>query len=339
MLELKRYRGNPILQPDKEVWWRSQAVFNPAAWTCEEGIHLLPRAVGEYEHYVSRIGHFLVSGRRDRLEVKCQSKSPVFEPQEDYEKGAVEDPRIISLEEKLIMTYVALNRFPKESSNSAVTALAVAKDSNFKEFERWGVITPQDSNDKDVVLFPERINGKYYMIHRPSHWRKKWFAQQYSNKSKPWIPCTFRELPSKPSVWLSCSWSNDLKNWHDHKLIMEPTFSWEEKKIGPGAPPVKTEDGWLLVYHGMDENFVYRAGVALLEIDNPSHIIARLPYPIIEPKEKYEKEGDVPNVVFPTAAVIIDEELWVFYGAADKTVGLAFCNLELLLKELRKFKI
>jgi len=115
---------------------------------------------------------------------------------------------------------------------------------------------------------------------------------------------------------------------------MKPEEDWEAKKIGAGPPPIETEKGWLLIYHGVDENEVYRAGAALLDLKEPWKVIARLPEPILEPEKHYEKVGDVPNVVFPEGAVLIGDELIVFYGAADKYCCAASINIDELLNEM-----
>ena len=116
---------------------------------------------------------------------------------------------------------------------------------------------------------------------------------------------------------------------------LRPTYPWEARKIGAGPPPIKTEEGWLLIYHGVDERSVYRAGLALLDLDDPTRVIARLPEPILAPEMPYEREGDIPNVVFPTGAVVRDGVLYVYYGAADKVCALATAPVSDLLAALR----
>lgn len=120
---------------------------------------------------------------------------------------------------------------------------------------------------------------------------------------------------------------------------MRPKYWWEAKKIGGGAPPIPTNEGWLVIYHGVDDNLVYRAGAALLDYDNPLKVIARFPEPILEPERQFEKVGDVPNVVFPTGTAIFDDELLVYYGGADKAIGVATASLSELLYELLRHKI
>jgi predicted GH43/DUF377 family glycosyl hydrolase len=119
---------------------------------------------------------------------------------------------------------------------------------------------------------------------------------------------------------------------------MRPKYEWEAKKIGAGPPPIMTEAGWLLIYHGVDANHVYRAGVALLDLEDPSKVIARSPYPILEPEEEYERIGDVPNVVFPEGTVAQDGTLYVYYGGADKCCCLATAPLLDLVGFVAQFR-
>lgn len=182
-------------------------------------------------------------------------------------------------------------------------------------FRRLGIITPYQADDKDVVLFPEKVQGKYAVIHRPANW------------VGPGYPV------ERPSIWFA--FLDGLPGrMYGHKLIMQPEEDWEAKKIGAGPPPIKTEKGWLLIYHGVDWGHVYRAGAVLLDLEEPWRIIARTRDPILEPKEPYEVEGDVPNVVFPEGAVVIGDELLVFYGGADKVCCLAKAGLDELLSYL-----
>ena len=122
-----------------------------------------------------------------------------------------------------------------------------------------------------------------------------------------------------------------MTNFEKHTLLLKPEQDWEALKVGAGPPPIKTKYGWLLIYHGVDKDRFYRAGAALLDLNEPSKVIGRTKTPILEPKEPYEKNGDVNNVVFPTGACIIDGKLFVYYGAADKVCCLASAELESLL--------
>lgn len=173
-----------------------------------------------------------------------------------------------------------------------------------------------------------------FLFTEPAH-----TIQQKENKKKRkkvWLPCPQNDLPEKPSIWIA--YSTNLKKWGEYKAVMEPKEEWEEWKIGAGPPPVRTPEGWLLIYHGVDKAKHYRAGLALLDLENPSRVIARLPRPILEPEKYYEKEGDTPNVVFPEGTIVKNEKLFVYYGGADEVCCLATAKIEDLLKELKKFR-
>jgi predicted GH43/DUF377 family glycosyl hydrolase len=157
------------------------------------------------------------------------------------------------------------------------------------------------------------------MLHRPTSWVGGSYGTQ------------------EPAIWLA--YSDDLRSWDygegAENLLMLPEAAWEEAKIGAGPPPVKTEAGWLMIYHGVDHKYVYRVGAALLDLEDPSRVIARTADFLMQPDEEWERVGVIPNVCFPTAAVAApDGELLVYYGAADMHVGLATANMNELLDYL-----
>lgn len=328
MVQLRRWSENPILTPSPEHFWEKEAVYNPGAFRHEGKVYLLYRAVGEYEQYSSRFG---LAISEDGFHFERVSEEPVFEPGADYDKGGCEDPRIVKINEQFLITYAALPQPPSYYGDFIKRIKSLRKDpllprihvpshtgllrsQDLRRFERVAMITPPDVDDRDGVLFPEKIGGEYLLLHRPT----EWVGSEYGTE--------------KPSIWLA--YSSDLVHWSNHKLLLKPEHSWESKKIGAGPPPIKTSEGWLVIYHGVDEQSVYRAGVLLLDLQEPHRIISRLPYPILEPEEDYEKVGDIPNVVFPTGTVLIDGELFIYYGAADKVCCVATVPLNDLLDAL-----
>jgi predicted GH43/DUF377 family glycosyl hydrolase len=316
-------RGGVVLAPRKDSWWESRAVFNPAAYKDGEGtVHLLYRAIGDDNGaYVSRLGH---ATSKNGVDFERMSDKPVLAPHKDYpyDQGAIEDPRITEIEGKIYITYVAVGVPALTPGKLCPSALASTKD--FMVFERYGIITPLDDiDDRDTVLFPKRIHGDYVMLHRPQ--------QILNGDYRGW------KTGEPSAIWMA--FSKDLKKWGMGRPIMKPEKNWEAKKIGAGPPPIETPDGWLLLYHGVDKDHVYRAGAALLDLKNPTRVIARLSQPILEPKEKYEAAGDVPNVVFPEGAVVLDERLYVYYGGGDKVCAVATVPLANLLDALRAEKI
>jgi len=342
MIKLKRAKENPIFSPNENIEWESKAVFNPGVVLENDKIFLLYRAIGEYDTYISRIG---LATSNDGINFERENKVPIIEPREDYDRWACEDPRVVKVDDTFYITYVALSTRIREGGKptyeiihnlNSQTALITTND--FVKFERHGIITPKNSDNRDVVIFPEKINGEFIILHRPHRWCKNWFNDPRSKKIDVSIPVPFEELPQKPSVWISHS--SDLKNWTEHKMLIQSSHKNDEK-TGPGAPPIKTSKGWLLIYHHVEKDkegkIVYTAKAALLDLKNPSKIIAKIPYPILEPKEDYEINGDVNNVVFPTGVFVKDDTLFVYYGTADKYCGLATIKLDEIIDELLKY--
>lgn len=344
MIELKRAEENPILLPNEDVEWESGAVFNPGAVLKDGEVYLLYRAIGEYDTYISRIG---LATSSDGIHFERKNKNPVIEPQENYDRWACEDPSITKIGDTFYITYVALSQRIREGGKptyeiihdlNSQTALVTTKD--FVKFKRHGIITPKDSDNRDVEIFPEKIDGKFVILHRPHRWCKDWFENPKSQKIDVAIPIPFEKLPQKPATWIS--YSSDLKIWFDHEPLLRASHEGDEK-TGAGAPPIKTDAGWLLIYHHVErdekDKIIYTAKAALLDLKDPAKLIAKIPYPILSPKEKYEVKGDVDNVVFPTGAIVKGDELFVYYGAADKYCGLATIKLDEIIDELLRHRI
>ncbi len=280
-----RVPENPVLVPRAEVPWERKAVFNPGVVEYKGKIYMLYRAVGEYERYISRLG---LAVSEDGIHFE-RFREPVFEPREEYERFGCEDPRITPLEGRFYITYTALSaRAFSERGN--YVGLASTKD--FHTFERHGVVLPE-FEDKDAVIFPEQVKGKYVMFHR-----------------------------IVPDIWIA--YSEDLVHWYGHKKVMYPRPGcWDSVKIGAGPPPVKTDEGWLLFYHGVDKARTYRMGVALFDLDAPEKLISRPLEYVLEPREEWEREGDIPHVVFACGVVERDGDFLLYYGGGDKVVGVA----------------
>ena len=310
-VQLSRVKSNPILIPDESNWWESKAVFNCSVLNDGNIIHMLYRAVGDYDDYVSRIGY---ATSIDGLSF-TRRKEIAISPELDYEIYGMEDPRLTSIENQTYVTYVVLSNHVKKGP-TASTALAITDD--FSCYKRLGIITIPGSDNKDVVLFPKN-NGdtrskKYRILHRPN----KWTGPAYKT--------------CRPSIWLGEG--DSVTNFFSHSLLIKPEQAWEALKVGAGMSPIKTRKGWLVIYHGVSIDRVYSAGACLLDPNNPHKILGRTKEPILTPEEHYEKSGDVSNVVFPTGACIIDNELFVYYGGADKVCCVATVDLDHLLEYL-----
>jgi beta-1,2-mannobiose phosphorylase / 1,2-beta-oligomannan phosphorylase len=310
----QRYSKNPILSPKIDSLWESKAVFNCSTLYDGKNVNMLYRAIGEYDYYISRIGYAQsVDGYTFE-----RRKNPVIDITEDYEKYGIEDPRITMIDDDIFITYVVLSDYVKFRPIVS-SALAVTKD--FMEFSKMGIISNPVENCKDVVLFPEKFAIKnssskrkesvYLSLRRPSHF----VGPAYGT--------------DKPSIWIYKG--SSLAEMNEHKVIMKPEQDWENLKIGAGPAPIKTKKGWLLIYHGVSQEKVYRAGAVILDLNDPSKVIYRCSRPILEPFEPYERFGDVNNVVFPTGTAIIDNNLFLYYGGADKVCCVATVDLDSLL--------
>lgn len=335
-LKLKKYERNPVLSPNKNNAWESLVTCNPGVWY-EDGIfYMLYRAAGNDEEHRIRFG---LATSDNGMDFKRDSDKPVLEPSLDGpDMGAIEDPRIVKFGKEYYITY-AYRPYPPGQywnfghdeirlpevgedaplvlkNNIANSGLVLTKD--FHTYRRLGRITSPQLDDRDVILFPEKINGNYAMLHRP----KEWVGKEYGCEH--------------PSIWIK--FSNDLMVWDEpSKLLLSGIKGTWEEKIGGSTPPLKTKDGWLIIYHGVENGGqgFYRVGAVLLDLEDPTIVTHRLPYFIMEPEYDYELEGYYRGCVFPTGNMIIDNTLYVYYGAADKYVGLATCNLEELLNALK----
>lgn len=339
-MKLQKYQGNPILSPLAGSPWENLVTCNPGVIYDGGTFYMLYRAAGDDEDHVIRFG---LATSTDGFHFTRASQEPVFGPSEDGpDSGCVEDPRIVKLGDTFYITYAyrpyAPGRYwtfphdvvrlpacdgfaPKAWAKSlGNTGLAMTKD--FRSFRRLGRLTSPVLDDRDVILFPEKVGGKYVMLHRP----KDWVGPSYG--------------VSEPSIWIK--FSDDLLAWEDKPsklLLTGRAHSWEEK-IGGSTPPILTDEGWLMLYHGVADGGLaqYSVGALLLKADDPTVVLSRTPEPILEPELPYETQGFYNGCVFPTGNVVVDGTLYVYYGAADKHVGVATCKLDELLKYLNKFK-
>lgn len=316
---LERYDNNPILTANEENWWESKSVFNCASLYDGKKVHLLYRAVGEYKDYVSRIGY---ASSNDGYTF-MRNSDMATEPVEEYERYGIEDPRLFQLESRAYFTYVVPSNYVR---NRPTVSTALATTEDYHEFKRLGLITPRLHDDKDVVYFSTKMaptsgdlkssngsDGKcYFSLHRPS----SWIGVSYG--------------VDKPSIWLAESFN--LTDFQRYSILLRPEQDWEASKVGAGPPPIRTKRGWLVIYHAVSNSKVYRAGAAVLDLNEPNRILGRCKHPILEPDKVYETTGDVNNVVFPSGACVIDGTLFLYYGGADRVCCLATANLDSLVK-------
>jgi len=333
-MKLQRFEGNPILSPNPANAWESLVATNPGAWYDEDQkrVFLLYRAAGADPAHVIRLG-LATSG--DGYHFTRAGAEPAFGPSPDgFDGGCVEDPRIVRFGEHYFVTYASRPfppgqywtpnnavatpppmpaEFPQAFRNNA-TATGLAITTDFRRWLRAGRLTSPMVDDRDVILFPEKIGGRFVMMHRPMNW----VGPKYGTDA--------------PAMWIS--FADDLLAWGDSRLLAKGKYDWEGGKIGGNTPPIRTPYGWFTVYHGVGNDWKYRLGAFLLDLEDPSKVLHRTPDWLLEPVEPYELVGHYPGVVFPCGSVVIDGTLFVYYGGADKYVGLATCRFDELLDHL-----
>ncbi|BAS29302.1 glycoside hydrolase family 130 protein [Limnochorda pilosa] len=286
----QRYDGNPILTPAQ--WpYPVNAVFNPAAARLGGETLLLCRVED-----LRGFSHLTLARSRDGRTGWRIDPQPTLESSPEYreEHWGLEDPRITWLEEEghFAVTYVSFSR------GGPLVSLITTRD--FQSFERVGPLLPPE--DKDAALFPRRFKGRYALIHRPI-------------------------IRGEAHVWIS--FSPDLKHWGDHRILIPVRPGWWDcHRVGLGPQPIETPEGWLILYHGVRltaSGSVYRIGLALLDLEEPWRLVRRSDQWVFGPREPYERIGDVSDVTFPSGALVdpATDELRVYYGAADTSVGLA----------------
>lgn len=337
---IKKYENNPILSPDENIEFEAKCVLNPAVVFDDklDKFVMVYRAAGMDDKHVIQFG---LATSDDGIHFTKCSKEPVFKANRyEPDGGCVEDPRITKIGETYFMTYAArcyapgpywlpewpfppiytdendvhTNDMPGFTrTNVTRTYLAATKD--FVHYQRLGRITEANVDDRDVVLFPERINGKYWMISRPK----------------------FENVPgvNMPSIWISSG--DDVGEFDKPELLITGgTTDWEVQRIGAGTVPIKTKYGWFLLYHGVDAKGIYRVGALILDLNDPRKVIKRTKNWFMEPDQPFELQGIYDGCVFPTATVLKDGILYIYYGCADKHIGLAFANFDDLLESVMK---
>lgn len=340
MITLTRHEGGPILSPDAAYSWEKEGVFNPGVVHTGSEVVMLYRAVGELDAYISRFG---LATSTDGTTFTRASSAPVFEPHESFDQWATEDPRITKIDDDYYVTYVAVperimlngSSFPRTTPLETATGLLRTRD--FRTYENLGIISAADSDNKDIVLFPRKINGRYAMLHRPNRWNKPKCARRQAEGNPVNWPCDLTALPDKPAIWIA--WSDDLLHWDNHQVFLPASHS-NDSKIGPGVPPIETPLGWLVIYHHVTttdrpDGFCYTARAALFALDDPTHCIGKLKYDILAPEAVYEQERNS-HIVFPTGGYVLDDTLFIYYGASDRYVCLATTSLTALLIELQQ---
>ena len=320
--QMNRPEANPVITPNPTNHWEAFTTFNPAALYDADKVHLFYRAQG-YD-YTSSIGYAVSS---DGLHVDERFKKPIFIPTQPFESsvkpgelnmafvsagcGGCEDPRVTRIGDRIYMTYVAFNGYSEP--RIALTSISVKDFLNHNWLwthpvliSKPGVVT------KSACILPEKINGKYVIFHRVFPDILIDFVDDLDFTNGKYLSSQAKISPRSP-LW------------------------WDSRKIGVGAPPLKTKDGWLLIYQAVDdkEGHPYKVGAMLLDLDDPSQVLRRSRQPILEPQEWYENDGFKAGVVYPCGAVIVNGTLFVYYGGADSYVCVATADLDQFLQQLK----
>ncbi|MCK9423685.1 MAG: pesticidal protein Cry7Aa [Bacteroidales bacterium] len=329
-----------ILTPT-DLEFEREGVLNPAIIRAGDNVHMFYRAVRKGNY--STIGYCKLDGP---LTVSERWDKPFMIPEFEYESHGVEDARIVKIDDLFYLTYTGYDGI------NARGALATSKD--LKNFTKQGIIVPPityaefvflaesagkvNENyyrnhkfyyqaadpekkimlwDKNVIFFPRKINGKLVFLHRIRPGIQIVFVDSIKDLTKEF-------------------WGNYFLNLPEH-IVLDPVYAHESNYMGSGCPPIETEHGWLLIYHGVEETRkgrVYSACAALLDLNDPSKELARLPYALFSPEYEWERIGEVNNVCFPTGTALFGNTLFIYYGAADSLIACASVNFTDLLAEL-----
>ena len=297
-----RVPENPIINP-KDLPYPCDCVCNPAAHIVNSEVLLLLRVIDQEGG-----SHITVARSKNGITDWRIEDQPLLAPTDrnlPYEAYGCEDPRLTYLDDRgeYVITYTGYSPLG--------AGICIATTQDFQAVHRFGlVIAP---NNKDAAVFPRKVKGKYWMLHRPA-------------------------LGTMEHIWLAES--EDLIHWGRPWMIIEERGGpwWDGMKVGGGPTPVETPEGWLIIFHGVKDTArgpIYRVGLALLDLDDPRKVIRRLPRWVFGPKEAYEATGFIPGVVFPTGTVMMGDQLYMYYGAADTRIGLATTKVETLLTALK----
>ena len=329
-----------VILKSTDRFFEKKAVLNPACYQEGEFVHIFYRAIDDDDN--STIGYAKLKGPTEVVERK---EIPIIPRTYDYERKGVEDPRITKLGKIFYLTYIA------HDGKNALTAYATSHD--LKTWRKRGIISPlityraatslfKKEGLKDRYLmfetFYEELSGKDVLL-----WFKDVFF--FPKKIKGKFAMLIRILPDIQIVFFKSFkelkergfWKNYLKELYKN-VVLENKYWFESRNIGGGAPPIYTKDGWLVIFHTVEElnkARVYHASAALLDKRNPFKIIGRLSMPLFSPEEIWEKKGFVDNVVFPTGTAVFGKDLYIYYGAADDKIAVAKVNLNRLINKLK----
>ena len=322
-IQLNKYHRNPIIEPHSKNHWENEAVFNPATVYDDGKVHMLYRAIGAAGF--SFLGY---AASKDGYDFSERYNDPAYWPRLDFEGvrtkptkrtdlfmsgagwGGCEDPKLTLMEGKVYLTYVAYDGYRPPR-----VAISEISRENFLK-QNWDWTLPELMSEPGIInksacILPEKINGKYVVFHRV-----------YPNILIDFVD----DLEFGPD-----------KKWLMGRYSIRPRVGmWDSRKISVGAPPIRTKDGWLVIYHAVDDadDTKYKIGAMILDINDPTKVLHRTHSPILSPDDWYENDGK-PGVAYPCGAVIIENTLFVYYGGADRVVCVATAPVDEFLFNVR----
>lgn len=308
---VKRHPDNPVLKPIAEHDWEASHVLNPTAVEIDDNVYLLYRAVGPAN--TSVVG---LARSKDAVHMVERLAEPVYVPRLPFEQKAggptdnsgCEDARVVRIGDRLYITYTAYDSISNPKVAESSISVKHFLERRFDEWTTPEIITPMGVDDKDACLFPEKIHGRYMVLHRVSSHICADFVSSLSFRKEKITRC-IQVLGPRPGMW-------------------------DSQKVGIAGPPVKTRAGWILFYHGITDNHEYCLGVALLDRNDPTRVIGRSSQPIMTPVLDWEREGWISNVVFPCGQVVRDGLIYLYYGGADHVIGVATIETEEIIRQL-----
>lgn len=332
-------KNEGIILEKTELEFENKGVLNPACIQTDGITHMFYRAINHND--VSSVGYCQLVDNK----VVKRLTHPILFPEHDYEKMGVEDPRITLLDQTFYLFYTAF-----DGQNARI---AYATSSDLVNFVKKGLLSPNITYEetckifhkknlkeeyfiwklyletkfkglnllweKDALLFPKKISNKFALIHRIRPDIQIIYFQNFKDLTDDYWKAYLKELKKY--------------------IVLKPKFQFENRYIGGGCPPIETKDGWLIIYHGVQDSpfgKIYHGCAALLDLKNPLKVLGRLKEPLFSPEEPWEKRGVTNNVVFPTGAVVRGKRLYIYYGAADKLIGAKSVDLTELLTQLKK---
>ena len=320
MLDVNRIAANPFLSPNGEESWQARAAFNPSVVKDNNGhYHLLYRAQSSQKNHLgSEMSVASIGYGKGEDGIHFSSQQQLIVPEENWERFGCEDPRVTKIDGGYYIFYTALSAFPFEAKGIRI-GVAVTKD--FATITEKHLVTP--FNSKAMALFPEKINGKYAAI-------------LTVDTDLPPAKIALALFDEINQIWSESYWKEWKSNLAQHVI---PLLRDANDHLEVGAAPIKTTAGWLLIYSYIQNylatgNRVFGIEAVLLNLHEPWRIIGRTTHPLLVPEEPYELSGDVPNVIFPSGALLENEKLSIYYGAADTTCCVATLSVNKLLKNL-----